>query len=75
MCIDYKTLNKQTIKGRFPLPIIDSFLDRLGFAHVFSKLDLKSGYHQIVVKEEHIHKIAFRTQLEQWESLVMPFRL
>ena len=60
MCVDYRALNKQTIKDRYPLPRIDDLLDRLGQTRHFTTIDLASGYHQIAMKEEHVYKIAFQ---------------
>jgi len=71
--VDYKQLNKMTIKNKYPLPRIDDLMDQLHGSSVFSKIDLRSGYHQILVKADDVQKTAFRSRYGHYEYVVMPF--
>jgi hypothetical protein len=75
LCVDYRPLNVVTIKNKYPLPRIDIFFDQLAGAKVFSKVDLRSGYHEIKIRPEDVPKIAFSTRYGLYEYLVMSFGL
>ena len=67
VCIDYRKLNKVIVKNKYPLPRIDDLFDQMRGARVFSKIDLRSGYHQLRIKDEYIHKTNLRTRYGHYE--------
>jgi hypothetical protein len=75
LCIDYRQLNKATIKNQYPLPRIDDLFDQMKDTTMFSKIDLRSGYHQLLIKEDEVPKTVFKTRFGHYEFIVLPFGL
>ncbi|KAJ4820043.1 reverse transcriptase [Rhynchospora pubera] len=75
LCVDYRELNKVTVKNRYPLPRIDDLFDQLQGSSMYSKIDLRYGYHQLRIRDKDIEKSAFRIHYGHYEFLVMPFGL
>ena len=75
LCVDRRQLNKMAVKNKYSLPRIDDYFNQLKGASVFSNIDLRSGYHQLRIKDVDVHKMTFRTRYGHYEFLVMPFGL
>ena len=75
MCVDYRALNDITIKNKYPLPMIEDLFDQMRGAKVFSKIELRSSYHQLKIRQEDIPKTAFTTRYGLYEFIVMSFGL
>ena len=75
LCIDYRKLNKVTVKNKYPIPSIDDLFDQMRGVKVFSKIDMRYGYHKVIIKDEDIHKKTFRTRYGHYLFVVVPFNL